>query len=95
VTEQGEYRFWGEPSVSDTALLVLADYVFGDGETHFSAHSFRIDSYVFSSEVRHYQLRDEYVTSKKYPSLDEVDSITVLEQEKPEVLRRLQGGRPR
>ena len=93
VTEQGEYRFWDEPSISDTALLVVADYVWGDGETHFSAHYFRISSYVFNSESRHYELRDEYITGKKYPSLDEVDSITALEQEKPEVLGRLQGGR--
>jgi len=89
ISEQGEYKIWNEPSISRTALVVTADYLWGDGETHFSRHRFKIRTYAFGTSASRYDLRDEYLTSKKYPSLDEADKITVLEQEKAEILARL------
>jgi len=89
ISEQGEYRLWREPSVSKMVLVVTADYLWGDGETHFSRHRFKVSTYAFGTSASSYLLCDEYVTSKKYPSLDEADKITVLEQEKPEILARL------
>ena len=93
VSEQGEYKMWQEPSISKTALLVTADYVWGRAETHFSAHRFRISTYVLepivASDVQFYSLRDEFITSKRYPSLDEVVTVAVLGHEKVEVLARL------
>jgi hypothetical protein len=83
ITEQGEYKIWQETAISETALVVTADAVLGDAETHFSRHRFE------RSELPYYFLRDEYITSKKYPSLDEVDSIAVLGQERPEILALL------
>jgi hypothetical protein len=95
ISEQGEYKIWQEPSISKTALLVTADYVWGAAEGHLSAHRFKISTYDLGSvaggdsRFQVYHLRDEYMTSQKYPSFDDVDRIAVLEQEKQEVLARL------
>lgn len=89
VSNQGEYKIWPEPALSDSAILVVADALWGDGETHFGRHRFLISSYFLGNETPYYFLRDEYVTNKKYPGLDEVDKITVIEAEKPEILLRL------
>jgi len=87
--EQSEYQFWSEPSISPAPLLVIADYVGGEGETHFSSHRFRISTFVLSATMPYYGLRDEYLTSTKYPSLDETDKINVLSHERAEIIARL------
>src|SRR6266849_6466767 len=68
---------------------VTATYEWGDGETHFSAHRFRISTYVFGHQLQNYTLQDEYITAKKYASFDQADKITVLQNEKSEILTRL------
>ena len=92
ITEQGEYKFWTEASVSARPLFVKADYIWKQGETHFARHKFRISTYVFDNAARTYRLRDEYITAKKYPSLDETDAINVLGFEKAQILSRLKAG---
>jgi hypothetical protein len=87
--DQSEYHFWSVQSVSDMPLLVLADASWGSGETHFSKHRFFVTVYSFDPALHFYSLRDKYLTSGKYPSLDEVDVITVLEPERDEILARL------
>ena len=52
ITEQGEYKFWTEPSVSARPLFVKADYIWNKGETHFSRHEFRILVYVFGDAAQ-------------------------------------------
>lgn len=89
ITEQGEYKFWPEPSVSPMPLFVKADYIWNKGETHFSRHKFRVSVYVFGDAAQAYQRRDEYITVKKYPSLDETGVINVLGFEKVQILSRL------
>ena len=59
------------------------------GETHFSGHRFFITVYSFDPALHIYSLRDKYLTSGKYASLDEVDVISVLEPEREEILARL------
>ena len=89
ISNQGELAIWRESNVSNAALFVTADALWGEGETHFSKHRFEVSAYAFDSETQGYYLRDRYVTRKKYPSLDEVDKVVVLEYEKPEILQRL------
>jgi hypothetical protein len=86
---QSEYRFWNVPSVSDMPLLVVADASWAAGEAHFSSHRFLIGVYSFDPALHIYSLRDEYMTSSKYPSFNEVDVISVLEPEREEILARL------
>lgn len=89
ITEQGEYKFWTEPSVSPRPLFVRADYIWNQGEKRVARHKFRVSVYVFGDAAQAYQLRDEYITVKKYPSLDETDVINVLGFEKAQILSRL------
>jgi hypothetical protein len=89
ISNQGEYKIWQVATVSSTAIVVTADAVWGDGETHFARHRFSVSAYALGSQVPLYRLRDQYVTAKKYPSFDEVKQIAVLEDEKPEILQRL------
>jgi len=89
VSEQGEYQFWSEASISPKLLLVTANYVWNAGETHFSRHKFQVSTYVFSFSTQGYQLRDRYVTAKKYPGLDDTDDIHVLAFEKARILLHL------
>jgi hypothetical protein len=98
ITEQGEFTLWTEPAISDAPLLVVADYVAGAGETHFSPHRFRVRSYVYvASSTRdgtgRYVLRDEYVTDRKYPSLDDSNTIDVLAHERVKVVARMSRSR--
>jgi hypothetical protein len=44
---------------------------------------------VFDSKTGKYAKRLEYVTAKKYPSLDDVDVINVLEPERATILQKL------
>jgi hypothetical protein len=87
----GESAIWLEPSISKTALFVTANYAWGAGETHFSDHRYVIRTYDLGTladldpGLQTYILRDEYMTSQKYPSED----VDVLAHEKPEVLIRL------
>jgi hypothetical protein len=89
VSNQGEYKILREPTLSDSAIIVVADALWGDGETHFARHRFLISSYFLGRQTPYYFLRDQYVTSMKYPSLDEVDKITVIEAERPQIMLRL------
>jgi hypothetical protein len=45
--------------------------------------------YVFDPKLGRYQQRIQYVTAKKYPGLDDSDSIRVLDAEKAAILTRL------
>jgi hypothetical protein len=87
VSEQSEYRLWRETTLSDMPILVTADYVWQDGEAHYSEHRFRVSTYVFARQLQNYVLQDEYVTTKKY--MDTGQPLQVLEQEKQEILARL------
>jgi hypothetical protein len=89
VSEQSEHQFIYRQVSSDMPIFAVADYLWSDGETHFSRHRFTISVYTYGKNVPYYQLRDQYVTAKKYPSLDEADAIVVIAHEKPEILARL------
>jgi hypothetical protein len=90
VSEQSEYGIWNLPNISAMPILVTADYVWAEGETHFAHHRYRISSYVYDKQAGRYAERDQFVTVKKYPGLDDTDAIKVLEPEKAKIVTRLQ-----
>jgi hypothetical protein len=90
LSNQSELRIWKSPAKSSMPLVVTAEYIWAEGETHFSRHRYRITTYSYDDADGRYVERDKYVTERKYPGLDEADSITVLEVEKTTVLGRLQ-----
>ncbi len=86
LTNQSEYRFWHEPG--RPVLLATADFVWGKGETHFSAHRYDIRVYGPGPDGRFVRL-DRYTTRHKYPGLDDVEELSVLEGERRVILTRL------
>jgi hypothetical protein len=90
LTEQGEHAIWQLPSISPMPVLVTAEYVWGKGETHFEQHLFEIRAYLYDLASQSYAEKIMYRTSRRYPSLDEVDQVNVLTPERNEILRQLE-----
>jgi hypothetical protein len=85
--EISEYELWNLPDVSQTPVLVVANFEWGENETHYgSNHRFRVKSYTMQPSGE-YGLSDEYVTTNAYdPNLPNME---VLATERPTVLARL------
>jgi hypothetical protein len=58
-------------------------------ETHLAAHRYAIRAYLFDPKASRYVDVVHYPTTKKYPGLDDVDEIKVLDAEKPLILAKL------
>jgi hypothetical protein len=89
LSNQSEYSFWDLPGLSPMPVLITADFVWAESETHFAHHRYRITSYVYDKQKGLYARRDQYVTAEQYPGLDESDAVEVLAPEKPIILSRL------
>jgi hypothetical protein len=89
-SNQSRHALWTEASISDSQIFVLADYVWGPGESPHDPHRYMISAYVRKAtpafDLAHYYLRDRYMTSRKYDPSSKVD---ILASEKPELLSRL------
>jgi hypothetical protein len=90
VTNQSEHAVWQIPAASSFPVLVIADFYWMDGETHFSDHLYTVTAYRFSADKDCYVEALSYRTSKKYRGLDKVDQVHVLNSERAEILRRLE-----
>jgi len=86
--ELGEYHLWTDASVSNSLIVTTANYVWGDGEAHYTQHRYRITTYTLGPKSDRYTLRDEFVTAAKYVLTDSTP-IKVLEAEQQETLVRL------
>jgi hypothetical protein len=90
ISNQGQYVFWSDPSISDAQIFVTAKYVSGPDEGHYGEHRYIISAYVQepSSMVddRYYYLEDQYMTVRKY---DLETNAHILDAEKPEIFARL------
>jgi hypothetical protein len=91
LTDQSEYKLWNLPRSSKLPALATADFVwdFKAGETHFAPHRYTVNMYVFDSRIGRYLQRIRYVTTRKYPGLDDSDAVRVLDAERPAILARL------
>jgi len=94
LTNQSEYKFWNLPRFSNLPVLVTADFVwdFKAEETHFAPHRYVVNAYALDTKSGQYIQRARYVTAKKYPGLDDSDSIQVLDAEKVTILAKLRQG---
>jgi hypothetical protein len=79
VTEQSEYRLL--KNKKGNSVFVTADYIWGDKETHFSPHRFKIKIYNFYAAQKAFVIAKEYITKRVYKSLDDVDMINVISPE--------------
>jgi hypothetical protein len=80
-TEQGECKFFTRTRGPEEGVLVTADFIWGDDETHFARHRYKLEIYKFDPHRKTYALYKEYETKTKYASLDETDKINVITPE--------------
>ncbi|HEY7334229.1 MAG TPA: hypothetical protein VH639_05040 [Bryobacteraceae bacterium] len=89
LSNQSEHAFWRDTSISDSPIFVIADYVWGPDEAHYSDHRYTISAYLLmaSSLIKqsNYFRDDEYMTVRHYSPEDP----NILNSEKPEILARL------
>ncbi|OXI80873.1 hypothetical protein CFB50_20795 [Burkholderia sp. AU33423] len=86
-TEQADRAMWKVPEVSPYPVFVRADYVWGKGESHFEAHLFDVDAWVFDPAISQYRKRFSYQTTRRYDRGEGADHV--LTAERAEILRRL------
>ncbi len=85
-TEQGEAKFVSSGPLA--GCLVTADAHWGIDESHFEPHYFRMTVRKFNQSSQSYDEILQYLTSKKYDSLDS-GSIDVVSPELPQTLAKL------
>jgi len=88
ITNVGEEAIWTLPGVSKYPVLADADFVWGDGESHFGDHFYNVEVWTFEPSTELYAKVLSYRTSKKYPGGDDAE-VKVLVPEREEILRRL------
>jgi hypothetical protein len=101
LTNQSEYKLWSLPHFSSIPVLVTADFIWDYNameksnyteETHFAHHRYTISLYIFEPKSGRFIRWLQYATTRKYPGLDDVDEIRVLESERPTILSKLRQG---
>lgn len=89
VTNVSERAMWTIPSASEYPILVDADFIWGQGETHFDLHFYTVEAWRFDPKADHYVKAFSYRTTKKYGGGDS-KPIRVLALERPEIAHRLE-----
>jgi hypothetical protein len=90
VTNISDRAMWTVPEASKYPILVTADFVWSDGETHFSPHYFTVEAWRFDPNTDQYVKALSYRTTKKYVC---DPMVKVLAPERQEILRRLMAER--
>lgn len=92
LTDQSEFKVWHFPQISELPVLVTADFIwdFDARETHFAQHRYVVATYVFYKKSGRYKQELSYKTSGKFPGLDEVGEIKMLDTQRPFILAKLQ-----
>jgi hypothetical protein len=92
VSNQSQYAFWNDFSISDAQIFVTADFVWGPDEGHYDKHRYIISAYRFTPSFvlgdpyYHYHLEDRYMTIQKYAADAKAN---ILAGEKQEIIARL------
>jgi hypothetical protein len=89
VTNVSDRAMWTIPSASAYPILVRADFIWSDGETHFGLHFYTVEAWCFDPKADRYTKTFSYRTSKRYDGGDN-KPVRVLEPERVEILRRLE-----
>lgn len=88
ITEQGEYKVIPLAKDGTEGLFIKADYIWGEEETRLARHRYGIEAYRLGKDGV-YQSVAKYETQKKYNSLDDADSIDVIQHELINILNRI------
>jgi hypothetical protein len=87
INEQGEYKIFSSLSKKFEGLIVRAEAIFNYvEETRYSPHRFRIHVYKLNDLLKLTYI-GSYETIKKYKSLDEVQSVNVINPEIKKIIK--------
>ncbi|HEV2202182.1 MAG TPA: hypothetical protein VGR73_20370 [Bryobacteraceae bacterium] len=94
LSDQSEDALWKEPSISEAPIFLTAERFWGPEEPHFGDFRFMVSTYLLrfrpDSESFHYDLEDQYLTARRYPTVFVgTERPSLLDSEKPEILARL------
>lgn len=84
---------WHLPDVSPYPLLVVTDFIWGPGETHYGAHFYTLDVWAYAPKQDRYIRVMSYRTEKKYGEDDGMETGAVITAERQKILRRLRANR--
>ena len=70
-------------------VVITADFIWAEGETHFAAHRYTVSAYLFDESSGKYTRQLKYVTSRKYPGIDNADAVNALRPERNTILQKL------
>jgi hypothetical protein len=89
LSNQSQFSFWNDASVSPAKAFVTAEFDWGPDEGHYGDHRYIISAYVLKPTTLaggpSYHLYNQYMTVHKY----DLEKSDVLVAEKPEIIARL------
>ncbi len=95
LTLEDQYLYWISPASSSYGIVTIASYLWGERETHFEDHRYKLSSYEYCPAQGRFVLADQFTTQSKF-ALERADNdpgAFVLKTEMKQVKRRLAGRR--
>ena len=89
-SNQNEHLFWHSAALSPYGIFSVADFIWGEHDTHFGPHRYQVKSYTYCQKSGKYVQADEFTTPQEFPQVDETAGISVIRPELPKIQRRLQ-----
>jgi hypothetical protein len=93
ITNLGEYKILHGKGDQLDGTLVVADFVWEEGESHFEPHKYDITIYRYNQGDDLFERVGDYVTDKKYEGLDDADNIDVIRHEMKNIEKMI-GSKP-
>jgi hypothetical protein len=76
------------PDASAYPILVHADFIWSEGESHFGRHYYDVEAWRFNPKLDKYSKAFSYRTARRYDGGD-VTPVHVLSSERQEILHHL------
>ncbi|MGB6064551.1 MAG: hypothetical protein WBG50_07060 [Desulfomonilaceae bacterium] len=70
ITNLGQYKILHDRQDQLDGTLVIADFIWKEGETHFDPHQYEINIYKYNQEHRLFEMVGSFVTKDTYPEVE-------------------------
>jgi hypothetical protein len=86
ISNLGEYKILHDQGDRLDGTLILADFIWEEGEAHFDKHKYEIRVYRYNHQINLYEKVGSFVTDDKYPDTEDQYDIIRYEMKKIEDL---------
>jgi len=86
ITNLGEYKILHDRGDRLDETLVIADFIWAEGEAHFDEHKYEIRVYRYNQQANIFEKVGSFVTEEKYPEVEGEYDIIRHEMKKIEYL---------